>query len=345
MDQIKYYDFAEDKAAYPDAWLYVVYSGRGPGKTYSALWDCISNNVKFGYIKRTMDDIALISKDEFSPFKPINRDKGTCIKGDPIGGGLIRFYNKVGEDKNDIGYGLAMSAIHKFKGFDISDIDELIFDEFIPQKSERVNRKEGELLLDLYMTISRDRIQRGKQELKLVMLANSTNLACPVLLTLGLVDIIADMQSNNMDILYLPDKRVMIHHIRYTPSISENMGIIQTMAGSLWADASISGNFAYNDFSAVRKMSIKGMFPVCAFKAGQQMYTVWRNKNNGIYYCTGSKTNNKIPVYNLDSEIDAKAFYLNYGIDLASEVIDGNMFFSVYSAYDIISNFPKKFNL
>ena len=255
----KYYDFAEDKATFPDAWLYIIYSGRGPGKTYSTLWDCVSNHITFGYIKRTIDDISLIAKPEFSPFKPINRDKGTNITSESIGGGLNRFVSITeGKEKESVGYAIAMSAIHKYKGFDLSDVDELIFDEFIPQKSERVNRKEGELLLDLYLTISRDRVQRGKPELKLVMLANSTNLACPALLTLGLVDRIAEMQINGDDFIYDGDKRISIRHIKNTPSVNNDMGIMHTMAGSIWADANISGSFAYNDFSAVRKMSIKG---------------------------------------------------------------------------------------
>ena len=340
-----YYDFAEDKKLFPDAWLYIIYSGRGPGKTYSTLWDCLNNHIMFGYIKRTMDDIGLIMQNEFSPFKPINRDKGTQIESSSIGGGLSKFVDGASEEKETVGYALAMSAIHKYKGFDLSDVDELIFDEFIPQKSERVNRKEGELLLDLYLTISRDRIRRGKPELKLVLLANSTNLACPVLLTLGLVDRIAQMQQDDVDYLYDGDKRIFIRHIKNTPSVTDDMGIMQTMAGSLWAAATIGGNFAYNDFSAVRQMSIKGMYPVCMIRTGQDRYVFWRHKNSGVYYCCSTLTNTAIPCYNLDSEIEARSFYQAYAIDFAQAVIDGKMYFSQYSGYDIIANYSKKFDV
>lgn len=345
MSSIKYYNFAEDKAAFPDAWLYIIYSGRGPGKTYSTLWDCISNDIKFGYIKRTMDDINLIQKPDFSPFKPINRDKGTDIQIENIGGGLTRIIDAAQEEKPLKGYALAMSAVHKYKGFDLSEIDELIFDEFIPQKSERVSRKEGELLLDLYMTIARDREARGKQPLKLILLANSTNLACPVLLTLGLVDKIAEMQLNDEDTIYNGEKGYFIRHIKDTPSVTSDSGIMRTMAGSIWAEATESGNFAYNDFSAVRKMSIKGMYPVCQFQTGVDSYCVWRHKNSGLYYCCQTWTNNRIPCYNLDSEIEAKAFYRAYVIDFQTEIIDGNMYFAFYSAYDMIANFTKRYNV
>ena len=33
----KYYYFPDDLERYPDAWCYIVWSRRGPGKTYSAL--------------------------------------------------------------------------------------------------------------------------------------------------------------------------------------------------------------------------------------------------------------------------------------------------------------------
>lgn len=345
MSKPVYYNFADDKASFPDAWLYVIYSGRGPGKTYSTLWDCINNDIKFGYIKRTMDDINLIMRPEFSPFKPINRDKGTDIQIENIGGGLTRIIDAAVEEKPVKGYALAMSAVHKYKGFDLSEIDELIFDEFIPQKSERVSRKEGELLLDLYMTISRDREARGRDPLKLILLANSTNLACPVLLTLGLVDVIADMQLNDDDTVYNADKGYFIRHIKHTPSVQDDTGIMRTMAGSAWAASTAGGNFAYNDFSAVRKMSIKGMFPVCGIQCAQDRYFIWRHKNTGVYYCCDVSTNNRIPWYNLDSEIESKAFYQQYAIDLRQKVIDGAMYFSRYSGYDIIANYTKKFGV
>ena len=51
------------------------------------------------------------------------------------------------------------------KGFDLSECDYLIFDEFIPKRHERLNRNEGDQLMDIYMTVSRDRVQRGRGEL------------------------------------------------------------------------------------------------------------------------------------------------------------------------------------
>ena len=47
MNKVKYYDIKHDLAAYPDAWCYLIWSKRGPGKTYSTLRYCIENKILF----------------------------------------------------------------------------------------------------------------------------------------------------------------------------------------------------------------------------------------------------------------------------------------------------------
>ena len=52
-----YYNFDDDEALYPLAWLYAVYSARGAGKTYGFLKGRIEKKQKFLYLKRTQIDI------------------------------------------------------------------------------------------------------------------------------------------------------------------------------------------------------------------------------------------------------------------------------------------------
>ena len=96
---MKYYDIKDDLKAYPDAWCYLVWSKRGPGKTYSTLRYCIENNIKFVFIKRTKDDIDLLCAHkkgvtfDLSPFVPLNRDFGWDIKAQKIQKGIGGFYH------------------------------------------------------------------------------------------------------------------------------------------------------------------------------------------------------------------------------------------------------------
>ena len=57
----KYYHFEDDLRNYPDAWCYVVWSKRGPGKTYSSLWWAYQQHIKFIYMKRTDRDVDNIT--------------------------------------------------------------------------------------------------------------------------------------------------------------------------------------------------------------------------------------------------------------------------------------------
>ena len=51
-----YYHFGKDVYNFPDAWCYVVWSRRGPGKTYSALWHHVYNDFPIIYAKRTVEN-------------------------------------------------------------------------------------------------------------------------------------------------------------------------------------------------------------------------------------------------------------------------------------------------
>lgn len=201
-----YYNIDDDISKFPDAWCIIAIGGRNTGKTYSSLKSCVINKTKFVFLKRTMEDVDLLCSGsgaigqkandfgiDLSPFKSINRDMVTDIHAHSIKKGLGGFWNHLnGEiDGTPIGYLLALNAVSKYKGFDLSDCDWLIFDEFVPQPWDRINRKEGEQLLDLYKTVSRDREHRGKNPLKLLCLANATSISNPVMNILEVTDIVS----------------------------------------------------------------------------------------------------------------------------------------------------------
>lgn len=202
---LKYYDFKYDLMMYPEAVVYVVISSRGRGKTYSALKYSYEQNIPIIYMKRTNDDVAFICREpidglDTSPYAPLNRDLNTDIRAKLIDNGLGGFWsyhlnedNKSVPDNMPISYALSLNAIKRVKGFEASRCKWILLDEFIPQIGERVLRTEGELLLDVYMTVSRDREKRGEDHLKLVLFANAEDISTPITNTLEIVDQIADL--------------------------------------------------------------------------------------------------------------------------------------------------------
>lgn len=350
-----YYHIAKDLEDYPDANVFVVYSRRGPGKTYGALLHSFINHIPMIYMKRTIEDVNLIcSCNEFgfdpSPYVPLNRDLGTNIKGIKIKDGIGGFWecdDELHPQGMPVSYILALSAIKRFKGFDFSHCDWLVFDEFIPQVTERYNRGEGEATLDLYMTINRDREKRGKQPLKLILFANAEEISTPITNTLEIIDDMADLNASGESHKYLEDRGILIHHITEEEipiGEAEKNGIFKAMAGTSWAAKSFGGEFANNDFSNIYRLPMKNFKCLIHVKYKTHDYYIYQRPTDGMYYMTTSK-NKPIWDFNLNLENDQKRFWTEQAFYLRYECTNGKMKFEKYSMYDLIVNYKKFFKI
>ena len=355
---LKYYDVKYDLQMYPDALIYVVISSRGRGKTYSALKYAYEHNIPIIYMKRTNDDVAFICREiesglDTSPYYPINRDLHTDIRPKLIDTGVGGFWSYEKDENNDdvpgplpIAYALSLNAVKRVKGFDASRCDWILLDEFIPQIGERVLRTEGELLLDLYMTVSRDREKRGKDHLKLLLFANAEDISTPITNTLEIVDQIADLYASGCSHFYDEDRKIMIHRItdEEVPLTSaEKSGIYATMAGTTWASKTFEGYFSKNDFSNVGKNNLKGYRGYIELLYKKHSYYIYMN-DSGNYYVSRSPAKCSIK-YDLNRENDQKAFYKDHQIDLRYAIIDDRVRFQSYTMYDLLINYTKIFNI
>lgn len=360
MNHDYYYHVEADLAAYPKADIFIIIGGRNTGKTYSALKDCYLNERKFVFIKRTMEDVDLLCSGmnitrsageyipDLSPFAPINRDLHCNVRAVKIRNGLGAFYHC--DEENEpagapIGFLIAMTAVTKFKGFDMSEADWLIFDEFIPQPWERVNRKEGEQLLDLYKTVARDREHRGRDPLKLICLANATSITNPVMNIFEIVNDVARMNVSGEEYNYIKERGILIHMIKDNPDFllkEKESTMFRAMGDTAWGSMAFDNQFGYNDFSAIGRMSVRKMKPVCSVSYKHDNYYIY--VKDGQYYMTTTRHNSD-RIYNLNQENDQKLFWVDYGIDLRNECIEGKMLFESYTMYDLIVNYKKIFIL
>lgn len=354
-----YYHLLNDLLRYPDATIYIVWSERGPGKTYSALWESYYLQIPMVYIKRTNEDLEFISGNigdaDLSPLVPINRDKGTHLKMQMIAKGIAGFY--VGEwddEKSDwmpagapYSIGVSLNAIKSIKGYDASNCEWILLDEFIPQAGEIVKKREGEMLLDLYMTCQRDRLERGKDPQKLILFANAEEISTPITRTLEVVDDMAELNANGKRYRYLADRGILLHHI--TPeectfrSERSKMGIYKAMTGTDWAKKSFEGLFANNDFSCVKHQKVNGFKMHARFRYyNKDYYILVRNQR---FYVCGIKIKGEGIFYDLEREKDQKAFYLNEVLMLTRALIEGCCLFDRYSLYDLITRFKKIYTI
>lgn len=348
-----YYHIGKDFEDYPGNWCYITYSRRGPGKTYSLLWYCYYNKIPLIYMKRTIEDVNLIcSSNDYgfdpSPYVPINRDKGTNIKALKIKDGIGAFYEY--DDDGPVGlpvaYILALSAVKRYKGFDFSQCGVICLDEFIPQIGERYNHQEGSMLLDVYMTVARDREKRGKEPLKLVLFANAEEISSPICNELEVVDDIANLNASGCSHYYNYERGIIIHHItedEFPITEHEKSGIYKGMLNTAWHAKSFGGEFANNDFSNIVRINLKKF--KCLYKLHYKTHDYYiYNHPNGMFYMCETK-NKPILEYDLNLENDQKLFYADQWIDLREACINGQFKFAKYSMYDLIINYRKFFKL
>ena len=353
-----YYHIAKDVEKYPDATVYIVWSKRGPGKTYSALRYPYIKGFKTLYMKRTNIDVETIctySGDidfDPSPWKPLNRDFGTNVKPRLIDKkkGIGAFYD-ADDEGNPVGpvrsYIMSLNAVKTVKGMDLSEVEWIIFDEFIPQPGEVVKRLEGEMLLSLYETVNRDRRKRGRSGLKLILFANAEEISTPITNTLEVVDDMADMEASGTDIYYNEARHILLHHISEEEcpmSDAEKQDMYSVMQGTKWAAKSYEGKFANNDFSNIVKMSIKNMRCLYKIMYGTSTSYIYMNPKNGMYYMT-SIPGKYIQAYDLNKENQQKRFWMEQYLDLRERCIDDKFKFQKYSYYDLIINYTKIFDI
>ena len=352
-----YYHFINDILKYPDAWCYVVYSRRGPGKTYSALWESYYLKIPCIYMKRTNDDVEFICKEiaqdlESNPYVPINRDKGTNITSKLIDTGVGGFYERVlNEEGKYVVDGapfnliLSLNRIKAIKGFEASKFDWILLDEFIPQAGEIVKKKEGEMLLDLYMTVSRDRVKRGKAPVKLILFANAEEISTPITNTLEIVDDMAELNHTGETYKYLEERGILIHHItseEYPLTQKEQVGIYKGMQGTAWASKAFEGEFANNDFSCIEKVRMKHYKPLCSVKYKNKYIYIYQRDDR--YYVTSSRHLGEV-IYNLDRESEQLSFALEVLPELRMAFAEDHIRFEKYSMYDLIINYKKFFKV
>lgn len=358
-----YYHIGEDLEACPEAWCYNIWSARGPGKTYSTLRYFCERNIKFVYMRRRSKDIDRICKDngdlDMSPFNPLNRDRITnnvrCFKTDD-GFGVFSETHEEEDEKGkvqrvrdkDVGYLVAINAAYNFKGVDLSDVDVIIADEYIPQPGEVCRKDEGVSLLNFFRSVERDRIRRGRGELKLIMLANSEDITCAITNTMEMVDDIAEMVLDGNDAWFNEKRGIFYHHLtadRY-PVLEDykKSGLYKAMKDTAWGDISYGGEFARNDFTNIKFNDRKSMSCEVELTYGHNKCYIYRSKNDGRFYVSHIKNKAKTK-YNLNRDAEARRFYIDWALDLRQSFIFKELIFEKYSYYDLIVNYEKHYKV
>lgn len=265
--------------------FFVVVGPRQVGKTYGTSRFILKTGDVFLWLRRTEDEVMMIaSAPENSPFW--KHDKTIFIKALPKSK-VCGVYRISGADEEPelIGYIAALSTIKSIRGFDMSHVKWIIYDEFIPESHVRKMKHEGDAFLNAYVTVSGNRELEGEAPLKAILLSNSNDLSHDILYSLGIIHDIEEMERKKQEVRLLQKRGIAIILPRSERVISERKksAIARVLSddSEFWGMA-FENEFAYNSSLYVLAVDPAALVPYC--KVGKLYF--YQRKGTESFYCS-----------------------------------------------------------
>lgn len=254
----------------------IIIGGRQVGKTFGTLKMMIEKKRPFILMRRTQTETDFIMSGN-SPFTGI--DNAVKIKRD------TKYTAKITKDDRHIGEIMALSTVSKIRGFDGTVYSDLIFDEFIPEVHVNKMKNEGDAFLNAVITISGAREEKGEKPLRVWLLANSNNIANPILDSLGVIDDIEKIIKRDKEYICLKDRGVLIimPNSELIMNKRKNNAIFRAAGtDSKFAKMALGNVFSYNDAENVSYRNLAEYVP--CLKIGY-MY-IYKHKHKPEIYST-----------------------------------------------------------
>lgn len=290
----------------------IICGGRGTGKTFGALLYAVRSTRKFMLMRRTQKQADKIAMPEFTPFTAVSRvhpeyrviakksgDVGTIHRV-----GLDTDGNEIPE-MPPIGYVCALSTFASLRGFDASDVELLVLDEFIPEMHEKVMRNEGEALLNAYETIDRNRQLEGRPPLQLLALANSNRIDNPLLEAFGLINLAMEMTTGKRSPIYAnPERGILLIMLQDSPISKKKAktALYKAVEGSGYNQMALQNQFVNSDWSNIKSVNLSGYDAI----AGIGEITIYRNRAKRCYHVSNHRSGSP-DLFNTD-DTDVKRF-------------------------------------
>lgn len=312
MTDIKWYkisDVADKLTA-----INIIIGGRGIGKTYSALAYIINTGKPFIYLRNTDVQLKECITEFGNPFKRWNRDHDRHIyfRSEKSHANI---YDEDNEDGRPIGYGLALSTFENLRGVDLSDVEYVLFDEFIEKRS--LSFRQFECFVSFYETVNRNRELLGEQPLCCILLSNSQKLGNPILAGYNLIPTIESMIRSGQKEFRKPHLYLSLPNTGIS-DLKRDTANYTLINGTKIADEALNNAFAFDSFYGVKHRNINEYTPVCQI---DDIY-IYKHKASGILYASHSQAQN-IPTFT--SRDNIVAFYRSYGRKLIDAAAQGRL--------------------
>ena len=301
---VKWLDKQADKI---NAAFVVILGTRQIGKTYGTLKLMIDEKRNFILMRRTQTECDFITNGTVNPFKALGRDD-IEVKKDTQYTGKILLDNSV--NKEQIGITASLTCVSKIRGFSGNAFTDLVYDEFIPESHVNRIKNEGDAFLNAVVTISGNRELEGKPPLKCWLLANSNNIASPILKALNLTEKVERMSASGKELSILPERGVILvlakaQEIAEKRKKTSLLKAIQSEE-SAFSKMAFNNEFSYNDNENVMRKDLRQYNIVAATIGG---ITLWRNKSGKDLYVTSYR---KAPLEFPNTEDGKKRFFMHF---------------------------------
>lgn len=263
-----------------------VTGGRGTGKTYGALKYILDSGRRCMWMRRTQTETDLINKPEFQPFKALNADTGRNIDTKKAAKGSAVFID-LDDPENVIGYTCALATISNMRGFDASDVELFVYDEFIPERHKAAIKEEGNALFNAYETLNRNRELQGRPPLQLLALSNSNRLDNEIFAALDIINICQDLKRNG-EREYINTARGLAVFMLDNSPISEKKrltALYKLTSGGTFSEMALDNQFADLAEHVSVKRNLREYIPL----ATVGRLAIYRHKSNRRYYVTGTR--------------------------------------------------------
>ena len=271
----------------------LIIGGRGIGKTYSAIDYIITSGKPFIYLRNTDVQISESCTDFGNPFKTWSRDhlRDIYIKKQ---GKHANIYERSGEDiPKVLGYAAALSTAGNLRGVDLSEVEYILFDEFIEKAPLKF--KQFDAFMNFYETVSRNRELLGRDPLRVIMLSNAQKLDNEILHTFGLIPQIESMIKTGQTDFSAGSIYVNLPKSSVSEAKKNTAAYIAANGSAFYKEA-LQNEFANDNFAGIGKKPITEYKGICRL---DNVY-IYRHKSNGSYYCCSQRCEN-VPEY--DSRI------------------------------------------
>lgn len=260
----------------------VVVSARGPGKTFGTLSQAIIKGLTFLYLRRTKTQLDICANPLYSPFKKINQFYGWDVQ-PKKGAGLAVFM----DGEHIAGYAGAISTFRNVRGFDGSDIDLIIWDEFIPEEEERVTFNDWTAFLNIVETVARNRELEGRPPIKVLLCANSNKIYGHAVAGLQIENDLIEMRESGEETREItPDLLLVVPKAEAFTALKRETALYRLTRGSRFEEMAINNSFRIRSRDQIGSRPLTEYVPLCGFRGT----FIYRHKADRSYYVTARKS-------------------------------------------------------